>query len=510
MYASMDMETDPFQSDRVPKPFVIGHYTPRGFRTFWGKKCIKRYAKYVRKQKISVYAHNGGRFDFFYLLDYADDIFMIGNRIAKMKIGKATLLDSYCLIPSPLSRSGEKDTDFDYTVLEKENRRRNRIKIIEYLRQDCIALWNWLEIYERELTLSKMTLASVGINKMRELGYKIPSIPESLDELIRPYYKGGMVGYRKGHYKDYTYVDINSSYPYAMTFDHPWEPQIEIAVEPTTDNYFCVIQADGCGLLPVRENGRLTYPKGGTTIYHITNWELKAALDCGLIKDYTMIRSINFHSVTNFKSFVEFGFAGKLKAEKEGDAAKRHLYKILLNSVYGKFGINPRRYKTYLIENIGVAVDPEYHWVGDTENDKRIWAKPDPKDRYINVATSASITGLARANLIRAICTVDNPVYWDTDSIICRDTKTLPIGDKLGEWAVEGKLSEAWIIAPKIYGAITTDGEHKIASKGVRLTMEQIQSLYQGNTVRWENQAPSFGLGRGPIFTKRDLQFTQT
>ena len=66
--AVIDFETDPFLYDRVPEPFSAGFYDGETYIDFWGDDCADQLICYLesRKDNLIIYAHNGGKFDFYY------------------------------------------------------------------------------------------------------------------------------------------------------------------------------------------------------------------------------------------------------------------------------------------------------------------------------------------------------------------------------------------------------------------------------------------------------------
>ena len=68
---------------------------------------------------------------------------------------------------------------------------------------------------------------------------------------------------------------------------------------------------------------------------------------------------------------------------------------------------------------------------------------------FFNVATAASITGFVRSYLFRSLLAVKNPVYCDTDSIMCSNGDKLDIGGNLGQWELESEANK--ISACKAY-----------------------------------------------------------
>ena len=68
LLATIDLETDPFQHGRLPKPFLSGFDDGNRVVEFWGDDCILRLVEFLAtlEDPYIIYAHNGGKFDFFY------------------------------------------------------------------------------------------------------------------------------------------------------------------------------------------------------------------------------------------------------------------------------------------------------------------------------------------------------------------------------------------------------------------------------------------------------------
>jgi len=138
----LDSETDPFRFGRVPVPFIWGYYNGEEYRRFFSTEEL---VSFIGKRNEIIYAHNGGRFDFHFLIEHVSvgkRVKIINGRIAEFKIGKATLRDSYLILPTALSAS-QKDT-FDYTKLEEDVRHKHMGEIEEYLRHDCEYLFQYV------------------------------------------------------------------------------------------------------------------------------------------------------------------------------------------------------------------------------------------------------------------------------------------------------------------------------------------------------------------------------
>ena len=128
---------------------------------------------------------------------------------------------------------------------------------------------------------------------------------------------------------------------------------------------------------------------------------------------------------------------------------QRELHKLKMNSIYGKFGENCYKHITKEIDGaIQESIDRGFV-IGD-------------KAPTRNVAVSAKITALARAELLRSIRVATNErpdlyyVYGDTDSMIL----TIPydnVGKNLGEFKFEGRFQKGRVLGKKCY--MLYDGE---------------------------------------------------
>lgn len=107
--------------------------------------------------------------------------------------------------------------------------------------------------------------------------------------------------------------------------------------------------------------------------------------------------------------------------------------------------------------------------------------------------------------LLEALAISKNPVYCDTDSIICTDYFGDIDASRLGAWKNEGEADSLFIAGKKLYAAFL-DGECvKLASKGARLTPSDVVSICRGGEVEWSNDAPSFSLSRETNFVRRKI-----
>lgn len=539
--AVLDFETDPFQFQRKPEPFAWGYFDGTEYIRYWHKAelcetdpagCARQLYELLKDKVEIVYAHNGGRFDFFYLMEWLEpQIHLIHSRIMKCYINKCELRDSYLILPLPLSAHKKDEIDYDIFEMEVRDLPENKAKIEAYLESDCRYLYDWVKKFTDRFG-KKITLPSACFSELKKTNYPLIHTTESYDEYFRKYYYGGRTQvFRGGEHIDggYKYYDVNSMYPFAMLAQHPVGLAVEELSELPSDGgcYFARIRAISKGALPFNtpDSGLQFSTESIVNEYFTTGWEIQAGLETGTLEIVEVLEVWKHERTANFEEYVYKFHKEKNEAKKNGDKDTETFSKLLLNACYGRFGINPREFMEYQITELGELPDdcensPDFNgWeiVADLPTDKTIWQRPDPGETYINVAVAASITGLARSILWRAICNATDVLYCDTDSLICRDLKGVTIGNELGNWKLEGQNIKAWIGGRKLYALhgdfIDKKGEFKKewkhASKGARLKPEDIVKLVQtGKALQWQNIAPSFSLRYGPRFIEREINLT--
>ena len=130
----------------------------------------------------------------------------------------------------------------------------------------------------------------------------------------------------------------------------------------------------------------------------------------------------------------------------------------------------------------------------------------DTKKRYFNIAVAASITGYVRAYLWKNIKACRDVLYCDTDSIAARDISGVELDPyKLGMWDLEANCVSGGIGGKKLYAFKTEKGKYKTASKGVRLSPQEILRVASGEKVIYSPEAPTFSLKRGITFGSREI-----
>ena len=547
--ACCDAETDPFSKDRaannlVPMPFVWGFWDGGimdDAKSFYHFDTTDAFVEFIRDKEFVIYAHNGGRFDFHYLKNYVeefDEIMVIAGRIARFKIGIAEFRDSWNILPVPLAMYQKQSQDFSIHEASERNKPENRARILDYLESDCRNLFEIVTAYRARFGPG-MTLAGGSMRELNRMNDKpLPrhNTRKFYDD-YHPYYFGGRVECFKTGIIDrpFKVVDINSAYPFAMLHEHPYVHRAQVTEGDARDGLtrgqietgFFDVSCVAHGAFPWKDpiglvdDGALIFPTDETVRdYRVTGWELLAGIETGAVENMTVTQSHIFDVTTNFRKFVLNLYAERKAAKAAGDKAGDLLCKLALNSSYGRFAIAPFRFKDYQlfpIDKIGWLHPDNYDDWQDV--DGRAWTFagffgrhvlgqspiPEKRWRFFNVATAASITGFVRAYLWRAICRCSGVLYCDTDSIAAVKTP-LDLGDDLGQWEIEGRFTRAGIAGKKLYSFRYCDADrpkdkhgnlvrYKIASKGVRLTAMEIESVARGGTVTYSPEAPTYKVG---------------
>ena len=519
-----DCETDPFKAGRMPEPFI------------WGAYCLaldiyEEFATFSEllefldaRGKVIVYAHNGGKFDWHFGLDHIpafEPIMIIAGRIARFKIGGVEFRDSYNILPVPL-REMQKD-DFDYSKLERDVRHMHMDEIRRYLRNDCVYLAEYVGAFIERYGLN-LTIASSAMKFWREkFGIKAPGTSQGFYELFSNFYFGGRVQcFERGEInRPFRVVDINSAYPFAMMHLHPWGDVYNWEDElpenrQEAERCFIELECEARGAFPIRkENGGLDFPDDGEVRrFFVTGWEYFAALETVGIGSPRILSIARFHQSIEFKGYINHFYSMKASAEK--GSSDYVFSKLFMNSLYGKFAANPDKYSEHMFVGLADVLNAEkdgYEFDGIVL-DKALMSKPiaDAKKRFYNVATAASITGFVRAYLWRAICSTEKPIYCDTDSIAFSGSHGLDLDPKrLGAWDVEAECDRGAVAGKKLYAfhmekPDKNGNQWKTASKGVRLTPEEIERVACGEVVEYTPEAPTFSIKTGKRFNSRKVQ----
>lgn len=520
---TFDVETDPFKHGRVPKAFSCGLFDGTDYWDWWGDDCIEQMMVQLENMEPGyLYAHNGGRFDFFYIMKWilGSKMRIINSRIIMAKLqciyGEHEVRDSYAIMPFALgSYKGEGGKkDIEICKLEKKIRNKHRVEILEYLKRDCTFLHQLVSSFTDTFGTKTLTIGTASMKELKKV-HSFENLDQNEDaDLRKHYYYGGRVecfrkGIIKGKYKVY---DVNSMYPFAMkSVKHPIGKSTHESRDIEDSTMFLSVTGVNRGAFPSVVKGKIMFDLPYGT-FHVTRHEWDVACEFGLFDLERVERCVNYENRTaTFEEFVEKFYNLRIDARQINDEIMALFYKFILNSAYGKFGQNPDNYKEYTITQSnadlrGDGWEPETLEHGDAYI---VWSKPTRDTSRYNVATGASITGAARSILLRGIATAKRALYCDTDSIICAD---LPLARKdssaLGAWKVEAEFDSAAIAGRKLYALFAGEKCVKQANKGVAVSAIDIWNICCGDVVLSERDAPSFKLDGSHNFISRRVRMT--
>lgn len=535
--ALLDFETDPFDNkaqDVLIEPFVCALYSDDFEHVIWDdsfKSLIDKIFTFIESldDEYVFYAHNGGRFDYRFMESrLRGQVNYKGSSLMRAEIGKCEIRDSSHILPIRLSQYNKEQ--FDYEKMRKKNRHKHRQEIIDYVLSDCR---NTLDLIKKFVAKNgfKISIGAAALSQLRK-EYKIESVSNWTDEMLRPYFRGGRVeclaglGYFEGRFK---YLDVNSMYPDVMSnVQHPIGSEyIFRDGKPNANTFFLKIECDNNGALLTFDqetcelNAEVQHGIFNTTIH-----EYQTALELGLIENVRVLECVDNYKITDFSRFVVPRYADRqrtkfeLKKLKEGTPeyldmfAADLLIKLELNNAYGKTAQNPRRFKQYLFTDPGdtpkIETDGDGWEVDTMAPDYWVWKRPSPDTKFLNVGTGASITGAARAKLLRAIHAAKNPIYCDTDSIICEELPGFEMhNEKLGAWKIEAEVTKIIVAGKKLYAYETSDGKQKFRSKGTaNWTWDEMLQLLVGQDVLKIAAAPTLTRGGGQHYLARHVRAT--
>jgi hypothetical protein len=562
--AVLDFETEPFDAELKAEilPFVCELYSDQfGPIIIWDEDFDAFILKVVTAiealpDAYTIYAHNGGKFDFLFLVRHIRGIVKFkGRAIMSCRIGNHELRDSLHILPEKLA-AWKKD-HFDYSKLKKKNRGHYRQQILDYLHSDCVYLFDIVKSFVSEFGL-KISIGQAAFSELKK-SYTVSNVSEASDEFLRRYFFGGRVeciGGRglfdsrtRGHAGDFKLYDVNSMYPFVMAnFKHPVSNEYNWRRgNPSEDTVFLDLECVNHGAFVSREGGIDATASKNAGRFYVTKWEYDVAIRYNLIEHVRIIGVVDNIVRNDFSNFIvpmynrrrlvkrqmeDLRQAGKEDATEFEELKKQDLFlKYLLNNSYGKFAQNPRNFKEYYYTDAGERPPKEWLKFLETADDDtrhkfsmpieraddfEVWAKPSPGRRYNNVGTAASITGAARAVLLEAIQNADEPIYCDTDSLICRDLKSVDIDvAKLGAWKLEQTFDRVIIAGRKLYACEVQgypDGHErriKIRSKGAAgLVWNDLERMLDDEIISTINKAPTISKTGHQQYLRRNIRAT--
>lgn len=161
--------------------------------------------------------------------------------------------------------------------------------------------------------------------------------------------------------------------------------------------------------------------------------------------------------------FVDVFSNLKISAKKSGDKINAEMYKLILNSLYGKFIQTINKEKTWYMDKQG-NVQHKDNWVAAG---------------LFHPFIATLITGIVRARLLETE-RLSNAYHSSTDSV--KTTEQIITGDKLGDWEQIAK-GDCIVLRNRLYLHYDLKGNiEKFALHGFRGKKEDLeQAIYDGN-----------------------------
>lgn len=415
-------------------------------------------------------------------------------------INKVTIYDSLKILNFSVDKIA-KDFNLPIQKLELDYNEKRKInheltnKEINYIKNDVEIMARALEFLFNE-NLTKMTIGSDALYNYKEMNKNFnkyfPLLNYKIDQDIRKSYKGGFTYlneiYKEIEVNDGLVLDVNSLYPSVMKnerlpfgepifFDGKYENDklynlyiqtISCSFEIKNGKIPCIQIKNNLSFLP---NEYVKTSNGDIITLTLTNIDLELFLENYDVYDLIYHSGWKFKSIKGlFSNYIDFWSNRKINAKKEKNNVLYIISKLMLNSLYGKFGLNPNvQFKFPYLNEDGIVK----YKMSDKEIRNSI---------YIPVASF--ISSYARNKTIRTSQKIkdytiknynkDYYLYSDTDSIhlLKIDEEILKtfvdIDDfKLGFWKIESKFKKAKFIRQKCYIELNYDENLNVTIAGL-------------------------------------------
>ena len=457
-----------FHNLKFDGEFIFSYLLKNGYR------CIKD--KKEREDKtFTTLISDTGQF-------YSIEIYF--NTKNSKHINKVTIYDSFKILKFSVDRIAK---DFNLPIskltLDYEKKREIGHELsqdeIDYIRNDVEIMARALKIMFDE-KLTKMTIGSDALANYKEINKNFnkyfPVLPYEIDKDIRRSYKGGFT-YLNEIYKGKEtgaglVLDVNSLYPSVLKnekipfgdpiyFDGKYENDTLYPLYVQTISCIFEIKENKIPTIQIKHNlsflpnEYIKTSNGDIVTLTLTNIDLELFFKHYKVTDLTYHSGWKFKAINGlFSEYIDYWSNKKIQSKKEKNFAMYQISKLMLNSLYGKFGLNPN-------------VRSKYPYLSESGIIKYGMYQAEIRDSiYIPVATF--VTSYARLKTITTSQKIreyslnrygkDLYVYSDTDSIHCLITddnelkEYIEIDDyKLGAWKKESEFKKGKYLRQKCY-----------------------------------------------------------
>jgi len=465
------------------------------------------------------YAHAGGLADFQFLLErmlltrgYRVNASFSGSSaiIVHVTRGKNSwhFIDSYWLLKERLRAIGEwigmSKGNADESQEFYENA--SDAELREYNEVDCRILYAAIDQFESVLLelggQLKMTQASCAMELFRRR-FLTADIETSstVNELARQSYVASRVEVFQRECEDAYYYDVNSSFPYSMTFPVPGELKRTLTGRlPTGDGAVylaeCDIHVPDCYMPPIprRQAGRIFFPVGSWRGW-FTSVDLDLLERCGG-SIMGVRQSMEFEPNTDLRAYANTLY----DLRKKSSGFFKVACKYLLNSLYGKFAES--EYKSSMLVNPVTPPESGEMLIPGVFIVERQMPIP-----HMHVPISSHITAIARRTLYDYMAMSEDVHYCDTDGFSSSDpyqritTDRKPVleaaATELGQLKLEKIVRHGYFEQAKLYRIDGTDaatgkplGDDGAKGKGFsRMTVAKFEKLIAGEELEYVRMA---------------------
>lgn len=495
-------------------------------------ECIKNSIEYMINHEIDIwYAHNGGKYDIKFFLDYLFNNYYLefcyaSSSLILVEVYEAGVEDDYeegrykgskpknerklcefrdtfALFPMSLkSLTHGFDVNHKKQDYDQYEEHENREEMLEYLKYDCIGLWEVLADFMVRTNTPEvnLTIASESMNQYKNRfggNEYLDNLQTntSKEEYFRNAYYGGRTEVFERYGENLYYYDFHSMYPAVMKHQpYPCGDLVRTSeFKPDKLGIYKVTWTSpdpepNIPLLPVKQDGKLKFTNGT----NVTGWyyspEIKQAIEDG--HDIKVEKGFYWTDQQYmFEDYINNWYG--IKEESEG--AMYLISKLFLNSLYGKFGqsrtVSEVTQKTPTKEQVasgGVELIDED--IGLYSKETQVHSD------YIYPYVAGFVTSYGRLKLYRALKEADKKgtvYYCDTDSLIV--DHPLQTSDELGALGLEDEVKKGYFLFPKIYAYQDPQGGHHLKAKGFKskdLTFEDYRNAFRGDMsgfdAEWE------------------------
>jgi len=470
---------------------MLGFYDGRNYEVFNDVEAFLNFILRERYRSYNFYAHNGGRFDFLFLLNPLTKrnikfkTVEQGARVVSVSFTinkrKYRFIDSFPILSTSLKKLSETFTPEHAKLsgtIDFKNERvdKNNPKHRQYLEHDCKSLYEILQKFQTlpfiDRTGLRMTAASTALAAFRTTMKKpIRRTSDDIQEFVRKSYAGGRVEIFKQAESNYNRYDVNSLFPAQMLKNLPIEYIGQTKNASTFGFHDVTIEIPDCHIpvLYTHIDHKLIFPTGIIRNTYFSE-ELNYAVKQGarIIKHH---RGEAFsQDNTLFKEFVETLY--KLRTEYPSKTPQNYIAKLLLNSCYGKFAervekkslerVDPKNPDSFPKEFTLFKSEAIFEKFGLVQTSKI------HRPVHALVHIGAAITSLSRLQMHDEYYS-KNPesiIYTDTDSI---DTRTnFKESLTLGKLKKEYEINRGYYLLPKAYYLELKNGQTVRKIKGFK------------------------------------------